>query len=305
MKIGIPVFGYEHYKGFIEQYAKYGVYDVNIGDNMQTIATRNTLGNLGFSEDEIIPISRDTLTEYQGPPVHLITNGVFAPHCFPFSEKITPVFFGLFLREPSIEQHRSYFKKYEPIGCRDIYQAELFKKYDIAAEVTGCLTLTLPSRASPPTKEKLFIVYGSGSGRLPMEVLRHVPPKLLETAELLYQRMPVGEHPLPQDERKKTERQAEKLTQRIRDEASLVLTPLHHAATPAIAGGIPVIMARETIDGRFSYLQKLLRIYLPGEFEEIDWSPAPVAIHSVKEEMTAKLRARLQLAGISPGGGWR
>lgn len=36
-----------------------------------------------------------------------------------------------------------YFKKYQPIGCRDAYTVKVFEKYGIDAYFSGCLTLTL------------------------------------------------------------------------------------------------------------------------------------------------------------------
>ena len=61
---------------------------------------------------------------------------------FPPSDKITPIFISVHINnEYLIKNNIDYFKKYEPIGCRDINTVSLFNKHNINAYFTGCLTL--------------------------------------------------------------------------------------------------------------------------------------------------------------------
>lgn len=61
---------------------------------------------------------------------------------FPPSDNITPVFISVHINnECLISNNIKYFRKYEPIGCRDDATVKLFKKHGIDAYFTGCLTL--------------------------------------------------------------------------------------------------------------------------------------------------------------------
>jgi hypothetical protein len=125
--------------------AKYAVMvasTVNLGDDIQTLAAINYLKKKGITE--YIFIDREKLSDYNNQPVTLIMNGWFMHNLskFPPSNKITPIFISMHVNnEKLIENNISYFKKYEPIGCRDEYTVNLFKKNNIDAYFTGCLTL--------------------------------------------------------------------------------------------------------------------------------------------------------------------
>ena len=65
---------------------------------------------------------------------------------FPPSDKITPIFISVHItNERLISNNIKYFKKHQPIGCRDKSTVHLFQKYGINAHFTGCLTLLFDS----------------------------------------------------------------------------------------------------------------------------------------------------------------
>lgn len=114
----------------------------NIGDDIQTLAAINFLKKKSIFEYSYI--DREKLSEYNGEPVTLIMNGWFMHNIdkFPPSDKITPIFISTHIQNENIvSKNISYFKKYEPIGCRDQETVNLFEKYNIDAYFTGCLTL--------------------------------------------------------------------------------------------------------------------------------------------------------------------
>jgi exopolysaccharide biosynthesis predicted pyruvyltransferase EpsI len=114
----------------------------NIGDDIQTLAGINFLKKKGITEYTFI--DREKLSDYNGEPVTLIMNGWYMHNInkFPPSNKINPIFISVHINnEKIISNNISYFKKYEPIGCRDQFSVNLFKKYNIASYFTGCLTL--------------------------------------------------------------------------------------------------------------------------------------------------------------------
>lgn len=115
---------------------------VNIGDAIQTLAAVNFIKKKGITEYTFI--DREKLSDYDGQPVTLIMNGWYMHNIkkFPPSDKITPIFISVHINNESlISKNINYFKKYEPIGCRDKATVMLFKKYHIDAYFSGCLTL--------------------------------------------------------------------------------------------------------------------------------------------------------------------
>ena len=124
------------------KYAVMWASTVNIGDDIQTLAAINFLKKKGITKYSFI--DREKLSDYNGEPVTLIMNGWYIHNInkFPPSNKITPVFISIHINnETLIHNNIKYFKRYEPIGCRDTSTVSLFKKYGIDAFFTGCLTL--------------------------------------------------------------------------------------------------------------------------------------------------------------------
>lgn len=119
----------------------------NIGDYIQSLAA------LGFADSNNRPIyiNRENASSYDGEPLKLIMNGWFTHtktnNWIP-SDKITPLFVSFHLNSSAIstvlnKEGHAYFKKHEPIGCRDYFTVETLKEHGIEAYFTGCLTLTL------------------------------------------------------------------------------------------------------------------------------------------------------------------
>lgn len=101
--------------------------------------------------EDAFPINREHLDEYKGEKVKMIMASWFMsdPAHFPYSDDIIPLFVSSHYTERSLEEafkrkeSLDYFKKYEPIGCRDAYTVKALNKYGIDAYFSGCLTLTL------------------------------------------------------------------------------------------------------------------------------------------------------------------
>lgn len=298
MKIGILRFSYHGFAHFAQSLAVAGVFDANVGDNVQSLAVRRLLHSLGVPEAEILPVDRDTLRSYDGPPVRLVMNGCFYASCFPLPPQITPVFVGFQAKEPVIAAHRDGFAGHQPIGCRDAVTAAAFQAHGIAAEVTGCLSLTLAQRDAAPPRPHLKVVYGTGAGAFPWEVLRQIPPRLLSRAEFVYQRKPVHHLPLRDEDQAGAEAMAADLLDRCAREATLVVTSLHHAAAPCIAIGIPVVLCRRAPDARFSFLETLLPVHVRPFDAPIDWSPQVPDLGALRSDLRRRLARALDLTAV-------
>ena len=115
----------------------------NIGDYIQTKAVIDIL-----NKQNIKILEREKLNTYNGAPIKTIINGWFMenPKNWPPSNNIKPLFISFhinpsiantFINQKSIE----YFKKHEPIGCRDYYTRDLLAKNGINAYFSSCVTL--------------------------------------------------------------------------------------------------------------------------------------------------------------------
>ena len=288
LKSNRPKFGVLHYSyaGLQDQVvAKVGHASVNLGDYMQTLAVRGLYRRMGIADDDVVAIDRDTIQSYQGEPVILVMNACFFRHSFPISDKIVPVFIGFQTQEKIIVEFTNYFRQYAPIGCRDTATCALFEKHGIAAFVTGCLTLTFESRPDLRSRNKIVVAYGSGAGAFPVEALASMPAELGKNAEFVFQRQIVQEWPFSAETMRKNERFTSHLLNYYREEAALVVTPLHHAAAPCMASGIPVVLCRKKADPRFGYLSSLITVHIAPNFSAIDWLAKPVDISEVKVKL--------------------
>lgn len=293
LKYGVLTFGYEGF-GFDEELKARGFFTTNIGDNIQSVAIRRLLKLIGYSDDQIISVNRDTITLYRGDPVLLVMNGCFWERHFPIPSKVHPVFIGFQTNRETIRANKRYFEHHQPIGCRDQATYRAFRKEGIQAYVTGCLTFTLPARDKEPSNGKVFVAYGKGPGALPFSIFKHMPVEMLDRLELFNHRHTVLEWPLNAKRIDLVEKYSESVFQMFCRRADLIITPLHHVAAPAIAAGIPVIIARESHNSRFTYIKNMTEIYVPGTFDKINWSPAPKNISSIKAKLYNLVRKQLR-----------
>lgn len=135
---------------------------INIGDYIQAIAARQYFSNI----DYIVDRDHD-LDKFNGDPSKIIMNGWFMDHPenFPPSEKLKPLFVAFHINKyglPKLLEQKciNYYKKHEPIGCRDLYTTELLQKKGIKSFFSGCLTLTLGKTYRYEGKERsgIYIV---------------------------------------------------------------------------------------------------------------------------------------------------
>lgn len=285
-RVGIVTFGYENFRPFAEQVAQQGFFSANVGDSMQSFAVRSLVRRLGVSPQDIVDVNRDTLRHYDGPPIRLVMNGVFYDWSFPTPPQVQPIFIGTCVKAATIERFQDYFRRHQPIGCRDRTTCDAFRAVGVDAFVSGCLTLTLPLRQAAPVDGQVLVVHGSGAGQLPSAVLDHMPARVSGNCDFVFQRLPRFEHPLGERARTECERYAAALLDRFAASARLIVTPLHHAAAPCMAMGIPVIVCRTQNDPRFSFLGELTPIFTPDRFDDIDWDPKPVDLAPLRQHLT-------------------
>ena len=296
MKYGVLTFSYNNVTSFRDALEKSGFYSVNLGDYMQTLAARNLYRALGIADHDVIEIDRDNLSSYSGDKVVLLMNGVFFRWSFPISRDIIPVFVGFRTDGRIASNHLDLFRRHQPIGCRDVETTDLFRAYGIEAYTSGCLTMTFQDRQRQPAKRKVFVIFGSGDGTFPVEALTYIPEELASDTEFVFHRKIVHNHPLTAMDMRDAENYAKGLLEDYRMRGSLVITSLHHAATPCLSSGIPVILCRKSDHGRFSYLRELLPVYTPPAFSQVNWFASSISIDTIREQLINTTRLALEAA---------
>lgn len=260
---------------------KDGIY--NIGDNFQTFAIDNVYKRMGIGSDDIININACEMKNYDGEYVIVLVAG-YASHYkrfnqLPPSGKIIPLFFSFEMSDESCDDIVPYLKEHAPIGCRDEATMQLLRRKGIEAYTSGCLTITLPKRIKEPTQKKVFFI------DIPSSLESYIPEELKENCEYVTQEGIIKQVPMTEEERLEIDKLAQDTFVRYKEEATLVVTSRLHAAAPCLALGIPVILAIENIDSRFSWLDKLIPLYDYDHFEQIDWNPVAVDIEPLKEQI--------------------
>lgn len=269
---------------FANYYHKNNGY-TNIGDQIQILVFDYIYQQMGIAKKDIVYIEKTA--DYDGEPVILPVNmplGDYFEHGFAerFSPQITPVFLGLTLLPERLSQEDvEYLRRYEPIGCRDERTFRIVQSHGIKAYLGGCATAVLPRRTLDENgrNRKIFLIDP------PKKLKPFVPPEILQNATSCT-------HILFDTQRETKEIAIERYRQ-YADEASLVITALLHAASPCMAMGIPVILARDSVSYRYGWIEKFLHIYTPDEYDKINWNPAPAAYEPYKQFLLEFIKKRL------------
>lgn len=265
-----------------------GRMSVNIGDYLQFIVTDYLYSLMGVDENEVVRISFDEVETYDGEAVIL-------PFCYSFiyfvksgkisiSNKIKSVFLAVTLSTIdqfmnldeffSDDDNRAYFLKHSPVGCRDEITYNIFVKYGIPAYIHGCMTAIFPKYSGSPGKKTLFI-------DAPKSLLPFIPDSLFDEYEFSTQQYYLDKSDC-MNYRKIFEFVRSKY-QYYRQTAKLVVTSRLHVALPLTAFGIPVILAKDHVDGRFSFIEAYLPIYSRENYGKINWSPCIPDMENMKE----------------------
>lgn len=286
------------------KFASFKYQSKNIGDQFQSFAAEQHLPRV----DE--QIERDFLGDLPGPDKHfVIMNGWFNqdPEPWPPSEALEPVFFGFHIgknRKDNIRERYlqpdsvAYFKRFEPIGCRDRQTRDWLLEKGVDAYYSKCLTLTFPKREKVPKDGKIFLV----------DVFSYYPlPKYLRKKGVIVGH---GISNILGDPVKRTV--AKRVLEVYRDEAALVVTSRLHAAMPCIAMGIPVVYLGTPGDYRTSILEdiglpvheykkpknkliaqlkrRFYEAFSLGYLKQDIWNPPPLEIEEEKAKIIEGVR---------------
>ena len=214
----------------------------NIGDEIHSLAIKQLIDKVDYY------IDREKLNEFKNDEqVKLILNGWYMgnPENWPPSDDIIPLFISFHISHNAqtnkiftSEDNIKYFKKHEPIGCRDMQTKELLEKNGVKAYFSGCATLTYENKFDNRNNkiicvDPLFNIYPYSYGKDVYKKL--IPEHLHEDIEYI-------EHKRYDTHKNNLQRfnDAEELIAKY-SQAKLIITSRIHAALPCLALGIPVI----------------------------------------------------------------
>lgn len=234
--------------------------EYNAGDYIQSVAASRFLPKVDRY------VNREKLNEYKGSPLKLIMNGWFMhrPSNWPPSDRLHPLVTSFHLNSQVKDEMLSaksldWFKKHEPVGCRDTYTLDVLSKSGISTYLSGCLTSTLVNQFNFRTNDiyfadALFRVPGwSTSARTPREFIKAIfsgdlvkvnqrnrlLSQLFDEDILQYAKSISHYHPARHSEKERFS-VAEDFLEKYAT-AKLVVTSRIHCAIPCLAFGTPVI----------------------------------------------------------------
>jgi len=179
-------------------------------------------------------------------PTKLLCNGWFMENGanWPPNRKVNPLFISFHIstksqRELTSPTSIAYFKKHQPIGCRDTHTLNLLQKHKITSFLSGCITLTLPRYTGKRGDDILFVdvMRTNYTSSYRKAILSQMIPKRYKdkikfithfSKEMKSQTSQVRMN------------EAKLLLDRYK-KAKVVFTSLIHCALPCVAMGTPVV----------------------------------------------------------------
>lgn len=241
----------------------------NIGDDMMVFSIFNLYRHMGIDPKDVERVPVSALRNYDGEDVLLPINYPFYG-LFRLSPRIHPVFLATSVLHAAVIEYME-LKKYEPIGCRDIYTYQTLKKAGLDVYLNGCMTITLPRQELGQDRSKAFFI------DIPDTLHPFIPSSLLENAVFDTQNY-FDEAALAADEIFTCARYKQYI-----NEAKLIVTSRLHCALPCAAAGIPTILASEKKSFRYNWLENILPVYTQERFSEIDWDPPSLEFEDQKK----------------------
>jgi hypothetical protein len=209
---------------------KIGIIDAkteNLGDDMQTLAALQYAPDAKFVRRDKIGSERRKLA--------VIMNAWWMEGSdFPPKDNIVPLPISMHIWNHKMDIE--WFRKHQPIGCRDLYTQEYLKLNGIETYFSGCLTLTFP----PYEGEREGIIY-----------VDKVPDKWKKTgSDIIYTtHYNKGGDRMSTDKRLKLAEEKLELYRK----AKLVITKRLHVALPCLGMGTPVVVNKDVwANERFS-----------------------------------------------------
>lgn len=276
---------------------------VNLGDPIQSYAVKNLYREMGISEEDMVPVPRYDVAEYDGEECVCIVNSAsnyeelaYDSHFMPPSPKVHAIPMSLHLHRELPKDELEFYRTCGGVGCRDLFTVNYLRGLGVDAYLTGCLTLTLPKRTEEQarTADKIYLL------DVPTDVMKIMPQEIKEEAVTLTNILRFENlghsNRISVEDAYEEHRKGEARIALLRDTAKLVITSKLHVASPCLAMGIPVILAKNHFGDRFGFIDRFIPTYTSAHYSEIDWNPAPVDFEEEKAKIKQVFFERVKAA---------
>lgn len=259
---------------------------VNIGDYMQGWGVWNAYEQMNIDKNQIVYCQKYPLEGFcPKEKVILVMNNMFsgygingALNSLPTPDWVIPLFIGFNCHDEAvISENESYFRKWQPVGCRDEKTKELMLRHGIEAYLTGCSSILLERRKSIPKEPKVYIV------DVTPKLMQVLPEKYKREGIFISHRLKCAEYADSCNDDMFFNSLCLKMIEEYKEHAGLVISARLHCIAPCMAMGIPVIMARDNVDFRYGWLDKFIPLYSQENYENIDWNGALAEVEEAKE----------------------
>lgn len=238
----------------------------NLGDEIQSIAASQFLPRVDYL------IDRDKTSHFKsdnGELVKVIMNAWYShwPENWPPSSDIDPLLTSMHITSHYWSSSGTmpnkvmlqgagleFFKKYQPIGSRDLTTLALFRAAGVESYFSSCMTTTL-QRPDVPRNENLIL-------------LNDVPDDIFKNIDLKNMEVEYISQITSEKNFKKRFSMAINILEKYA-QANLVITSRLHCALPCLAFGTPVILITSAEDQtRFAGLDELLHVHSLENFRD-------------------------------------
>ena len=246
----------------------------NLGDDVQTIAQMQFIPK----GSKTIIVDRENLDK-EKKRCNVIMNGWWMHNDknFPPHRNVNPLYIAFHIEKKGLVSPKAinHFKKYGPIGCRDLHTMKLLKKKGVDAYFSGCLTLTLKNPFTNPKRDKIYIVdahlsskvtYPWGSNDLLQKL---IPKHIRDQAEYIEHEIPDS---IDKDDMHARQKYVQQNLLNKYAQARLVITSRLHCALPCVAYNTPAIVLFSGLntDNRYGGLKDYVHGYSSIE-DEVDF----------------------------------
>lgn len=297
----------------------------NIGDEIQSLAAKQ------FLPEVDVYLERDSLNQADvNEETKIILNGWFthSPKNWPPSNNLDPLIISFHISESASEsllrpESIEYFKKHEPIGCRDLHTKQLLVDNGVDAYFSGCLTLTLSHEDQDENSGEVLLVdldkkvenalpadltknsqtmshiHEDTITNIKSNVSNNIPKKIHHVSKTIgvpsvYYGILDGIDQYLNDSETNRSLKFTKAQQYLGKyaKAELVITSRLHVTLPCLAFGTPVVLVHEDPDDpRFSglneYMNIVARDVIITSNEDIDFQNVenPKSIKPIREKL--------------------
>ena len=210
----------------------------NIGDDIQSYAASLLVNNPVYCDRERL----DELTN----KTNLLCNGWFmeSEKNWPPAECVKSLFISFHISTKNLDimtsaKAISYYKKHQPIGCRDYHTLDVLRKHQVDAYFSGCLTLTLPKYEGTRGEDILFVdvLRTNYTKNYREAIVKNIIPNSYKDKVQFVSHISDDLKALDRESRMQ---QAKQMLDTYA-KAKIVFTSLIHCALPCVALGTPVV----------------------------------------------------------------